>query len=137
MLIAPFPPFAAVIRRGGLHASLFATVDHDAAPGSLGLIGVSGARGAITLVGGDITGAAGDEGGLFSAITSGGGVEIVFDRDGLGDGFTEGQSALTRLSIEVTDGVTVTTARIGVTVRRPLAPPALLGPIPDQMDFLP
>lgn len=136
MLIAPLPPFAAVSRRSGLSASLFATVDHDAAPARLGLLRVRGARGAITLVGDDVVGAAGDRGGLFSAFASGGGVEIDFDRAGLGDGLVEGQSVLTQLSIEVTDGFAAATARIGVTVRRKMSPPMRLGPIPDQMDIL-
>lgn len=136
MLIAPLAPFAAVFRPSGLNASLIATVEHDAAPGRLGLLGVRGARGAITLVGGDFTGAPGDRGGLFSATMTGGDVEIGFAREGLGDGLAEGRSALTRFSIEVTDGFAAATARIDVTVRRRMAPPTLLGPIPDQMDIL-
>lgn len=138
MQIGLHPAFAAAItRRVGLSASLTAIVAHDGAPSALGDVNVFGAAGPVTLVGGDRSGLPGDSGGLFSISESGGAIAVAFDRDGLGDGFDEGQTATTIAAVDVTDGVAVVSASLRVTVRRSVAPPALVSPIPDQTDEAP
>lgn len=136
MLIAPIPAFAARNRRGGFTASIAATIAHDAAPASLGQLRLFGAAGPVTLLAGDLSNAPGVAGGLFSTVTTGGGVAVSFNRNGLGDGFAEGDSVLTEISPLVTDGTTTIEARVRLTVARPVSPPQLLGPIPDQVDQL-
>ncbi|MFV0474911.1 MAG: hypothetical protein ACK5MQ_12005 [Pikeienuella sp.] len=137
MLIAPLPAFAALHRRAGFSASLSAIIDHNAAPGVIGRLRIFGASGAARLVGAPPDRAPGSGGGRFSLRQSGGEIIVSFDRDGLGDGFAEGESAVASLAVEITDGSETATARIRATVRRALTPPVFLGPIPDQMDMLP
>lgn len=137
MQIIPIPAFAARQRRAGFSASFSAVLAHDAAAAVIGDLRTIGAEGPVLLVGGGPVQAPGDGGGLFTLAASGAGIEISFDRDGLGDSLGVGESASTMVSIPVTDGVSNTDARITATVRRALTAPALLGPIPDQMDILP
>lgn len=136
MRILPLPALTARLRRNGLSASISAQIAHDAAPGPIGALRVFGAAGATSLVGGDLASVAGTGGGRFSTASSDGSITVSFDRDGLGDGFQEGEAVTTELAPTVTDGATSVPARLRVTLRRPLAPPQLLGQIPDQMDFL-
>ncbi|MEX2517892.1 MAG: hypothetical protein WD969_01015 [Paracoccaceae bacterium] len=137
MLIAPLPAFVAHLRRAGFTASFAAEVAHDSPASLLGAVKTFAAAGLVELVGGDVAGVAGDQGGLFSAAGSGGEIMLSFNRDGLGDGFAEGEAQSTAALLDVTDGQSTVAARIRVTVRKPLAPPASLTPIPDQMDMLP
>lgn len=132
MFIAPLPSFLARQRRNGLSASFSAVLAHDAPAGVLGFLRVFGAKGPVSLVAGAVSGAAGDQGGLFSVSPSGGRLEIAFDGDGLGDAVTPGGRLTTRFSFAITDGDSVADARIVVTLEGPLAPPALISPIPDQ-----
>ncbi|WP_340109744.1 hypothetical protein [Pikeienuella sp. HZG-20] len=136
MQIIPIPAFIVLQCHSGFTASFSAVVAHDAAPAVIGEIRAAGADGPVSLVGGDTVDAPGDQGGLFTLATSGSKIEILFDRKGLGDAFAEGESVSTAASIPVTDGVSVTQARVVATVRRSLAAPVLLGPIPDQMDIM-
>lgn len=137
MLISPLPAFVARRGPGGLTASLAATIPHDAAVSALGPIRAFGAAGPLSLQGGDLSAAPGSAGGRFATSTAGGAISVTFDRNGLGDGFAEGETVMTTIGPTVTDGVSSVPARLRVTVRRAYAPPQLLGPIPDQVDLLP
>lgn len=132
MLLAPLPAFIARQRPNGLSASFSVVLAHDAPAGVLGFLRVFGARGPVSLVAGAVAGAAGDQGGLFSVSPSGGRLEVVFDDDGLGEAVVPGGSLTTRFTVAITDGDAVADARITVTLVGPLAPPALVAPIPDQ-----
>lgn len=101
-------------------ASLTLFVPFDSAP-IVGTISTANAAGAVTIVGGDFTDQAGAGGGLFSAT----GLDITFDRDGLGDGFTQGQSTQATLGIQVTDGVeTIPVTLRAVVLSQNIAPTA-------------
>ena len=136
MRISPLPAFVARRGPGGLTASLAATLPHDAATISLRPIRAFGAAGPLSLPGGDLSAAPGSAGGRFTTSTAGGAKSVTFDRNGLGDGFSEGEAVATTISPTVTDGVSAVPARLRVTVRRAFSPPQLLGPIPDQVDLL-
>ena len=136
MRILPLPAWTARLRRNGLSASISAQIAHDAAPGPIGPLRVFGATGVTSLVGGDLVSVAGSGGGRFSTVSSGGSITVSFERDGLGDGFEEGEAVTTEVAPTVTDGASSVPARLRVTLRRPRAAPRLLGQIPDQMDFL-
>ncbi len=136
MRISPLPAFVARRGPGGLTASLAATLPHDAAVAALGPIRAFGAAGPLSLPGGDLSAASGSAGGRFTTSTTGGAISVTFDRNGLGDGFAEGEAVTTAIGPTVTDGVSAVPARLRVTVRRAYAPPQLLGPIPDQVDLL-
>lgn len=136
MRISPLPAFVARRGPGGLTASLAATLPHDAALAALGAIRAFGAAGPLSLQGGDLSAAPGNAGGRFTTSTAGGAISVTFDRNGLGDGFAEGETVTTSIGPTVTDGVSAVPARLRVTVRRAYAPPQLLGPIPDQVDLL-
>lgn len=137
MQIAPLPALAsAVLRRRAFTASFSAVVRHDSTSTFTGEMSAFGAAGALSLPDGPLTGAPGDEGGLFDISEASGAIRVSFRRAGLGDGFAEGERVVTALTVRVRDGATTARAPVRVTVRRPFAPPTLVGAIPDQMDAL-
>lgn len=136
MRLSPLPAFVARSRPGGLSVSLSAILQHDAPATALGPARAFGAAGPLALPGGDLSAAPGSAGGRFSVVAAGGSITVTFERNGLGDGFAEGEAVFTEINPTVSDGVSAVPARFGVTVRRAYSPPQLLGPIPDQMDLL-
>ena len=125
---------AAAFGQTGFSASFGATVDHDAAPGTLGSLRVFSAEGPVSLPDGNLAGSPGSAGGRFDVTGTGTGIRIDFGRDGLGTGFAEGEAVSTEISVPVTDTQTTVDASIRITVHRPFTPPGLAGPIPDRTD---
>ncbi len=102
----------------GFTASFSAQIAHDSAPGPLGFVSISGAQGAVTIVGGEMFGATGTNGGLFTVTESAGFIVVDFDRNGVGDALLQGDSAYTALDVTLTDTVTSRTVSLNVSVVR-------------------
>lgn len=102
----------------GFTASFSAQIAHDSAPGPLGFVSVSGAQGAVTIVGGEMFGATGTNGGLFTVTESAGFIVVDFDRNGVGDALLQGESAYTALDVTLTDTVTSRNVSLNVSVVR-------------------
>ena len=112
-------------------AALSALRDHDAAPGPLGTLAVSGAAGPVSLVAGPQAGLAGDGGGLFDVTEAGGTISVAFDRAGLGAGFAQGDDVTTEVAVAITDGTSTASARIRARVARANLAPTAAGALGD------
>ncbi|MEM9062502.1 MAG: hypothetical protein AAGD13_18730 [Pseudomonadota bacterium] len=117
--------------QSGFAAVFSAQVAHDAVSGPLGFVQITDAEGAVSLPDGEVFGAAGSGGGLFTVTLSSGFVLVDFDRDGLGDGFLQGQTAPTTLPVRISDGVTTRTVTLSVSVNRANAAPVATGGLAD------
>ena len=115
----------------GFTASFSAQIAHDAVAGPLGFVAVTGAQGALSLVDGEVTNAAGSAGGLFSVSQASGFILVEFDRSGLGDAFLQSQTQITEISVRITDTATIRTVPLRVTVDRANTVPVASGGLAD------
>lgn len=115
----------------GFTASFSAQIVHDAASGPLGLVTIMGAQGAITIVGGEIFGVPGTNGGLFTVTESAGFIVLDFDRNGLGDTLLQGESTFTSLEITLSDTVTTRPVSLNVSIARVNTAPVASMALPD------
>ncbi|MEM7422129.1 MAG: putative Ig domain-containing protein [Pseudomonadota bacterium] len=117
--------------QSGLRGSFSATIAYDAVSGPLGNISIVDNAGPVSLVGGNLTGAAGSAGGAFDVTAASGSVHVSFDRAGLGDDFVQGQSTQTTLALTLSDGQSVASVTLGVTIQRVNTVPLAAAALPD------
>ena len=115
----------------GFTASFSAQVAHDAVSGPLGLVTVTGAQGAVTIVGGEVFGATGVNGGLFTVTESAGFILVDFDRNGLGDALLQGESVYTSLEVTLSDTATTRSVDLNISIARANTAPVALLTLPD------
>lgn len=136
MPISLQPAFISRLRQAGLSASFSAILTAGEAQPLTGLITAFGAAGRLRLAGGQPATIEGDSGGQFSLRNISAGVEVSFSPGPAGAGLAPGGAVTTRATARVTDGDSITRARLSVTLVAPIAPPKLIRAIPDQTIFI-